>query len=449
MIFHPTYAIIHYIERVGGSEVEDMNRKSIAGILLLITYCVFLVAVVLNFNSVISGFNKLIAVASPIIIGFCIAFLLDRPFNLLYELLERLALKAKPKAQKGLKVFFKILSMLAVYLLFLALISLILTSIIPEIGNSIAKFADNIQTYINNFKDLTDGIEEYFTSLRFWPDKGETDGHETGVLFSMINDYISDLLTQIPSLIESFLPKLYGITKSVASSVVNIFLGIAFSIYMLAGKDRIYGQIRRFFTAYLPKKVNDAAHHVIGISSEMFRSFVNGRILDAIIVGLLCFIGMSIFGFQYPLLISVVVAVTNVIPVFGPFLGAIPSIFLLLLVEPMQAVWFTVFIIVLQQLDGNFIGPKIVGNSIGMPTIWVMVAVVIGGGTLGVFGMLVGVPAFAVVYRLVSEGVNRRLSAKKSGCRDGLTESSANNGASSPEDVLRERQEASGNSVEL
>ena len=181
----------------------------------------------------------------------------------------------------------------------------------------------------------------------------------------------------------------------------------------------------------------------------MFRSFVNGRILDAIIVGLLCFIGMSIFGFQYPLLISVVVAVTNVIPVFGPFLGAIPSIFLLLLVEPMQAVWFTVFIIVLQQLDGNFIGPKIVGNSIGMPTIWVMVAVVIGGGTLGVFGMLVGVPAFAVVYRLVSEGVNRRLSAKKSGCRDGQTGSSANNGTSSPEDVSQERQEASGNSDEL
>jgi predicted PurR-regulated permease PerM len=127
---------------------------------------------------------------------------------------------------------------------------------------------------------------------------------------------------------------------------------------------------------------------------------------------MICFVGMSIFKFQYTLLISVVVAVTNVIPIFGPFIGAIPSICLLLLVDPMQAVWFTIFIIVLQQIDGNVIGPKVVGDSIGLPAWWVMVSILIGGGFLGVFGMLAGVPTFAVIYKMLKKSIHYRLEKK-------------------------------------
>ena len=148
---------------------------------------------------------------------------------------------------------------------------------------------------------------------------------------------------------------------------------------------------------------------VTNLTSKIFSGYISSRFLDSLIIGIICYICMVIIGFDYPLLISVVVGITNVIPVFGPFMGAIPSAFILFMIDPMEAVWFSIFILILQQIDGNVIGPKITGDSIGLPVIWTMVAILVGGGLFGVAGMLFGVPAVAVVYTLVTDEMNVRI----------------------------------------
>lgn len=162
----------------------------------------------------------------------------------------------------------------------------------------------------------------------------------------------------------------------------------------------------------MPKRVLNKAIEIVNVSNNMCGRFLIGKLVDSIIIGILCFIGMSIFRFEYAPLISVIVGFTNIIPVFGPFIGAIPSAFLLLLIDPIQCLWFVVFIIVLQQLDGNVIGPKILGNQIGVSGFWIMFSVLVGGGLFGVSGMVLGVPVFAVIYDLLGKNVKTRLKYK-------------------------------------
>ena len=190
---------------------------------------------------------------------------------------------------------------------------------------------------------------------------------------------------------------------------MNVVVGFILSVYMIGNKTKLLSQLHSVSHAFMSEKVYKKCSETMRLIIRIFSSFITGRFVDSAIIGVLCFIGMQIFGFAYPMLISVIVGVTNVIPVFGPFMGAIPSAFILLMVDPMQAVWFSVFILVLQQIDGNIIDPRIVGNSIGLPPMWSMLAIFVGGGLFGIFGMLVGVPFFAVVYTLVQKETARRL----------------------------------------
>jgi len=421
-----------------------MDKKLFKSILFIIAYSVLLVAVLINIEWIINTIGWFLAMLSPIFIGFATAFILNRPYtfflNLYSKPIKRKNAKpskkpSKPRSEKSelrIKNLKKALSLLTVYILFLAMIALLLWLVIPEITNSISQISSNIEDYIKNLNKLLADFEEWLpfefslTEPILTPEE-TADGTtpETKISISQfLTQKLTELTTILPNIVSGILPDLFHITKSVASSVMNILLGLIMSVYMLASKDSLLRQCRNFFDAFAPKKIAKKTYEILSISSDVFSNFVNGRLYDALIIGMICFVGMSIFNFQYALLISVVVAVTNVIPVFGPFIGAIPSIVLLLLVDPMQAVWFTVFIIVLQQIDGNLIGPKVVGDSIGLPAWWVMVSILIGGGILGVFGMLAGVPTFAVIYKLIKQAISERLTKK------GLesAEESVNNG---------------------
>lgn len=387
-----------------------IDKKLFKSILLIVTYCILLVIVVINIDVILGGAKSLLALLSPVFIGFCIAFILNRPYKYIYGCISKLRDKLKekfaktkkigkaPEKKKGKDNLIKALSLILVYLLFLLFISLLISLILPQLGDSITKVYDNISTYVSNLVGLSDKIEEFI--------------HIDGQLLDTVTTMLTDFVKSLPEMIPSLIPNIFDVTKSVASSLTNFLLGFIMSIYMLASKEMLIRQIKSVFYTFMPEKPAQKITHALEISNDIFGNFVNGRIYDALIIGLLCFIGMSIFGFEYTLLITVLVAVTNVIPVFGPFIGAIPSIFLLLMVNPMQAVLFTVFIIVLQQLDGNFIGPKVVGDSIGLPAWWVMFSILIGGGVGGVFGMLAGVPVFAVFYKLISEAVVARKAKK-------------------------------------
>lgn len=408
-----------------------MDNKLFKNILFIIAYCVVLVAVIINIEWVISTIGWILALLSPIFIGFAIAFFLNRPYMFFLKLYttpigkKNSKKQSKPRSEKAearLKNLRKALSLLTVYILFLAMIVLLLWLIIPEITNSVAQISTNIELYIKNLNKLLNDFNEWlpfdfsFTEPILTPLDPESGKADTTAAKISIAEFLTQKLTELtsalPNILSGIFPDLFHMTKSLLSSVMNVLLGFVMSIYMLASKESLLRQCKHFFDAYAPRKIAKKTYEVLEISHEVFSNFLSGRLYDALIIGMLCFVGMSIFRFQYTLLISVVVAVTNVIPIFGPFIGAIPSIFLLLLVDPMQAVWFTVFIIVLQQLDGNIIGPKVVGDSIGLPAWWVMVSILIGGGFLGVFGMLAGVPTFAVIYKMFKKSIHYRLEKK-------------------------------------
>jgi predicted PurR-regulated permease PerM len=196
---------------------------------------------------------------------------------------------------------------------------------------------------------------------------------------------------------------------SVLSVLYNLFIGIIVAIYILASKNTFLAQAKKLAYGLFKKDHADVIIHYVKISNGMFSGFIVGKIVDSTIVGILCFLLMSMMGLPYAMLISVIIGVTNIIPVFGPYIGVVPSAFLILLVDPMQALSFIIMIIILQQLDGNIIGPAILGESTGLSAFWVLFSILLFGGLWGIVGMIIGVPLFAVIYRIISDFINWKL----------------------------------------
>ncbi|MBR5721599.1 MAG: AI-2E family transporter, partial [Clostridia bacterium] len=333
-----------------------MDKKLFKHILFIIAYSVLLVAIILNIDRIFGAAGWFIGLLSPILIGFAVAFVLNRPYMFFFRLYTTpLKKKSKPngkppkerseKSRKRILNLKKALALLTVYILFLAIIALLLWLVIPEISGSVTQIASNFDEYGKNLNKLLTDIEDWLP-FDFALSAPTTEGSETENLLAVESVPLSDFLSQktseffesLPETISGLIPNLFDFTKSVASSIINVLLGFVMSVYMLASKESLIAQLKKIFDAFIPKKIADKTYEVLRISNEMFSNFLSGRLFEAFIVGILCFIGMTVFRFQYTLLISVVIGVTNIIPFFGPFIGAIPSIFLLLVVDPMQAV---------------------------------------------------------------------------------------------------------------
>ncbi len=228
----------------------------------------------------------------------------------------------------------------------------------------------------------------------------------------MVQEYWDQIINDLVNWLKGFIPVLGNAAFGVAMGIKDLFFGIFISIYMLLSKDLFARQTKKILYAVSKKTIADRIIELTRQTNKVFTGFLSGKILDSMIIGAICFLFMALFGLPYAPLISVIITVFNMIPMFGPFIGAIPSILLILLVDPWQALIFTVFIILLQQADGNFIGPKILGESTGLSGFWVIVAILVGGGLWGVVGMIIGVPALAVIYALVRTGVERLLKKK-------------------------------------
>jgi predicted PurR-regulated permease PerM len=223
-----------------------------------------------------------------------------------------------------------------------------------------------------------------------------------------INSFFEKLPQLSSNILSGFFPKLIDITSNAVTSIFNIVLGIILSVYILSDKDRIKRQILAILYALLPNKAINKVKYLLNISNKTFNLFVIGQLTEAFILGVLCFIGLLIFKFNYPLLISVIVAVTSLIPVAGVIIGAIPSIFILFMAEPIQALWFILFIAILQLVEGNLIYPRVVGDSLGLPPLWVLLAIIIGGGLIGILGILLSVPIISILYQLIKEYVSKK-----------------------------------------
>ena len=358
--------------------------------------------VILRYEGFFAVISKVLSIFRPVIIGGVIAFALNRPLNFVYAKYRKLfsavkgAFKKKfdKKGRISDSVGHKVplaCACFTTYILTFAIITGIICFIVPQISDSVTLFKDNFNVYFENLKVFMDrfkfiGDSEVFAKI----DLDEIAGK--------ITEKLSSLTEYIPTVLE----KTYGITTSIIGVIVDLVVGIVFSIYILIDKKNL----KRYATVLskaVIKKNYDKFEKMVVLSYDTFSRFISGQLAEAFILGILCFIGMNIFGFDYAPLISVIIGITNMIPIAGPILGTIPCALILLLVKPIDAVWFVVFIIVIQQIDSNLIYPKVVGNSIGLPALWVLFAITVGGGLGGVLGMIIGVPLMSILYTLLGE----------------------------------------------
>ena len=373
---------------------ED-KRKIRVGILI----AAFSIAMYLCFQNldvvgkVIGG---LLGLLSPFLYGVCFAFVLNQLMRFLEKsVFDKLNRKKSPKWGK----FRRSICLTATVLIALGILAGLISYLIPQVGASIMTLVNNMSGYLTSLQEFANNI---LSSLGFSADIIET---------------ITDFLTQFSDRIFNFLgnlaPKLVETTISITSGIINVFFGFIVAIYMLATKESLVQGCKRIVYAFLPKRGADYLQHAYTLANQRFSGFVSGQLTEAVILGILCFIGMKIFGMEYALLISIIIGVTNIIPIIGPILGTVPGALIMLMIEPIKALWFVIFIIVLQQIESNLIYPKVVGDSIGLPGLWVIFAVLVGGSLFGLPGVILGVPSFAVIYTLIAEAVDKRLREKQ------------------------------------
>lgn len=377
----------------------DWNRKyttiSIYAVLVVIASLICY-NMLHNFASYKSAFRQFVAILLPVIYGFSIAFVL----NPIVRFFEK---KALPKISRG-KLntrWNKGLSILFTYVVAFLVIGVFLRVVIPQVTSSIAGIIGNLSDYLGQAKVW---LNDVFTQMPKDEIYQET--------LKKINESAQAILEMFYSWFSASIPYVLNATKSVTTGLTNAVLGVIISVYLLFGKERFLAQTKKVLFAMLPQDFVRQLIDVTHTSNRIFSGFISGKLLDSLIIGILCFFGMSVFNMPMAMLVSVIIGVTNVIPYFGPFIGAIPSALIVFLIDPIKAFWFLVFILALQQFDGNILGPYILGDSIGLPAFWVIFAILLFGGYLGVLGMFIGVPTFAVIYSIFKMWTESRLTKK-------------------------------------
>jgi predicted PurR-regulated permease PerM len=375
--------------------VNEMSSR-LKGYLFLITYAILLYLAVSNIDAVLAVIGRIIVVLSPFILGVLFAYVL----NILMNLFERkVYIRLKTSRKPYIRKLFRPLSIFSTFAVVFAFLTVIALFLIPQLEESISTLTSNMGNYLQSINKFINDIAERFgLSGEIWKD---------------ITLNWNEILTKSSQFISAALPQIYNFTKSLTNGIINIIMGLIISIYLLSKKEKMITILKKLLYAFTPQKT---ANKVIDIgiqANRTFQSFISGQAIEALILGGLVFVGMLIFGFPYALLCSVIIAVTALIPVFGAWIGAIPSAFIILMAQPQKAVWFIVFIVILQQLENNLIYPKVVGESIGLDGLWVLFALVVGGSLFGLAGMLIGIPAFAVLYAIIRRITNRRLREKR------------------------------------
>ena len=385
----------------GPSKILLHFRKGLT-FFLVIAACVIFYFALLRINDISAGISKLVDVLKPILYGLAIAYLL----NPVVKQIDRWLipqLKKKMTLEKARKVS-RSVGVLASLVMLLALILALCNMLIPELYKSIR---DMVYTLPGQISDVVEKI----TSI-------QTDKSPAGIMArnlleqgsdALQNWIKQDLLTKVNEVMSNLT---VGVISFV-NEILNFLIGLIVSIYILFSKETFSAQSKKIVYAVFRTNHANMILHLTKKSNEIFGGFIIGKIIDSMIIGVLCFLGLTILKMPYILLISVIVGVTNVIPFFGPYIGAIPSAILILLNDPIKGLYFLIFILVLQQLDGNVIGPKILGNSTGLSAFWVVFSILVGGGLFGFVGMIMGVPTFAVIYYIITMLINHMLEKNK------------------------------------
>ena len=378
----------------------ENNKIDLKKWITLIIIAVIAYWIINNFNTIGNLFNNIFSIVFPFILGGCLAFILDIPMTFF----EKKFLKIKSKNNKksknvGNKRLIRIISIIFAIAVIILVLALIINLIVPELINIINLLIDKLPYYAEEITKLTKNLGDNIPDINGLI-------QESNVDIESIKDQI---INQIPNLLTSSI----SIVSSIVSGITSFIIAIIFAVYILIEKEKLQRQITKITYAYLNKEKADRIINIGRVSNNTFRRFLTVQCLEATILGTLCIIGMLILKIPYAVPIGVLVGVTALIPIVGAFIGVIIGAILILSVNPIKVITFIIFILILQQIEGNLIYPKVVGSSVGLPGMWVLLAVTVGGKIGGIIGMLIGVPIATIIYTLLRNDVDKRLEQKK------------------------------------
>lgn len=366
-------------------KVRDLTLKNI---FIILSYTALLVLGVIYFESIFQYLGELLNIIQPFIIGFILAFIFNIPMKF-FE--KKLAIQNKKKR----RVVSAILSVLLILLVLL----LVVMVVVPQV-------IENVRTLIDNLPSIFAQAEKWlnyvFEEIRLSPD-----------LLDKINEFQTRFAQTFISTLTAWAPNIASGVSHITTSVINIFMGFVMAIYMIFSKDKLIRQVKKFAHALFNDQHYQYISEVVKLTGATFENFLAGQLTESIIIGVLCYIGCMILDIPYASIAAIVIGFTNIIPYFGPIIGAVISSVLILFVSPVKALIFLVFSTLLQQFESNLIYPHVVGNSVGLSALWVLFAVSVGGGLFGIPGMVFGLPTFSVIYELLRRWTNYRLEVKR------------------------------------
>lgn len=366
-------------------KVRDLTLKNI---FIILSYSALLVLGVIYFESIFQYLGELLNIIQPFIIGFILAFI----FNIPMKFFEKKLAKQNKKKRRVVSAILSVLLILLVLLL-------VVMVVVPQV-------IENVRTLIDNLPSIFAQAEKWlnyvFEEIRLSPD-----------LLDKINEFQTRFAQTFISTLTAWAPNIASGVSHITTSVINIFMGFVMAIYMIFSKDKLIRQVKKFAHALFNDQHYQYISEVVKLTGTTFENFLAGQLTESIIIGVLCYIGCMILDIPYASIAAIVIGFTNIIPYFGPIIGAVISSALILFVSPVKALIFLVFSTLLQQFESNLIYPHVVGNSVGLSALWVLFAVSVGGGLFGIPGMVFGLPTFSVIYELLRRWTNYRLEVKR------------------------------------
>jgi predicted PurR-regulated permease PerM len=383
----------------------DIRNYARIGLTVFITFvcCILFFFIILRFQGFADGWNSVMHAAQPIIIGLVLAYLLNPVMHFWEKQIYALLIKKKNCNERKMKKLARGIAVAGAVLFLLVIIALLIAAIVPSLVSSISTLAVTLPGQVQSFlKMLDEG------------NLGESQAAQVmATALTSLTDYVESWVkdTLLPE-IQTYAVEVTTGVISVVKWIVNFFIGIIVAVYVMMIQETLQGQAKKIVYAVFKPRYGNIIIDTVHKSSEIFGGFISGKLLDSAIIGVICYVVCLILHMPSAMLVSVMIGVTNIIPFFGPIIGAIPSLLLVVIQSPLHALYLLIFIIILQQVDGNIIGPRILGNSTGLSSFWVMFAILVFGGIWGFFGMLLGVPIFAVIYyiigKVVSYGLRKR-----------------------------------------
>ncbi len=377
----------------------ELNRKNVKTLYLLVTFGVLLNVVAHNLNNVQTWTTAVLGVLSPIIMGLVLAFVINIPMSLM----EKYIFKKRRgkvaaffyKIRRPLSIFLSILTIAAILVGVVAIIVPQFTAALTSGISKVQPLVENLRVYLTEYEDEAPQLVQWINSLNI-----DWEG-----IKNWANNLLKNGIVPVVSFVTTAATSVFG-------TALNVILAVILAINILSIKEKLAHQVKQVMHAFLKERTANRIIEISRMSGEVFSAFVSCQILEAMILAVMCYLGMLLFRFPYAFLVSVVVGVTALVPIIGAWVATGIGAILILTVAPMKALWFVVFFVIIQQIEGNMIYPRVVGRQVGLPAMWVLIAITIGGGILGVAGMLLGVPTVAVLYTLLRKEVHERLDEK-------------------------------------